>query len=135
MTFKYDYVIIQTIFIGGEKIIMAQNENKRVYLFFAKLGDINVALPIKYCEEYGNNRERYFLIDGTSIYGHYSSGSFVITTFDSNSEIMKNVLKCMSLVTCYDGSKQMDALDPSEDDNMQVGRILKPISSIKMWSK
>lgn len=105
-------------------------------ILIAKIGDVNLSLPIVKFYNIALNCTDYQLIDDTTIYGQYNDdGVFVIRIFDKESEIMKNVLKCMSLVTCYDFSKQMDALNPSEDDNMQVGRILRPTSEIKMWSK
>ncbi len=112
-----------------------KNYDLEYNILVAMIGGVSVSLPISDCYNLIKEANEYCLIDGTIIYGQYVAGTFIIRIFDSKSEIMKNVLKCMSLVTCYDFSKQTNAVEPSDDDNMEVGRILRPTSQIKMWGK
>lgn len=115
---------------------MDETYEKDFMILVARIGGVNVTLPIAFTNNLSNESKDYRLIDDTYIRGVYSDdGVFVIKIFNPKSEIMINVIKCMSLVTCYDFSKKMDAINPTEDDNMQVGRILKPTSEIKMWGR
>ena len=110
--------------------------NKVYMILVARMGDVNISLPIPFQDNISCQIKNYKLIDGTYVYGNHSAdGVFIIRMFDPKSEIMKNVIKCMSAVTCYDFSKLTDAPEPSEDDNMEVARILRPASEIKMWRK
>ena len=115
---------------------MDETYEKDFMILVARIGGVNVTIPIVYTYNLEMESKDYRLIDDTYIYGMYSDdGVFVIKIFNPESEIMKNVIKSMSAVTCYDFSKLTDAPEPSEDDNMQIGRILRPASEIKMWSK